>query len=94
MNDLDITFNLLDSYLVQTEEQGHILVGQRRDYRIILEVVRDAMLVRRDALQASAVYDMMRAEFAGGPVTPAAVPPECNIAAAALRLLAPYRTRG
>jgi hypothetical protein len=98
LQNIDITFCLLDGYLLQTEpispnpEQPAATRKLRQSLRITLEVARDTMISRRDPAMAAALYDILTDEMAGVVTNPAEVPPEYSIAAAARRLLLPFRT--
>ena len=93
LNNVDITFQLLDGYLQQTEPLApDKTLRTRLCMRIALELVRDVLISRRDSGIASVLYEVVSQELSGFPELTVDTFPECGVACAVQRLLLPYRT--
>lgn len=98
LQNVDIAFQLLDGYLVQTaptstdSAQPATTTKLGESIRLVLELVRDILITRRDRMQASILYDVLTQELKKVPILQTAVLPELSVALAVQRLLLSYRT--
>ena len=98
LQNVDIAFQLLDGYLEQTAPTSTDSAKPARknklgeSIRLVLELVRDILITRRDHMQASILYDVLTMELKKVPILQTAVLPELSVALAVHRLLLSYRT--